>query len=318
MDIFSAFIQGIIQGLTEFLPVSSSGHLAITQHIFGIQEENLFFSVMLHVGTLCAVIAVYFKLIVRLVKAFCSMIKDIFTGKFRWSQMSGDRNLVMMLIIGLIPLFLLFLPIPGTDMRLKDLADLFVKDGYLIIVSICLMVTSALLFFGAYKNRKTYITYKRAGKLHNGQAGRKRYNAADALFVGIVQCAAAVFPGISRSGSTLAAGEFGGINKQSAIDYSFVLGIPAILAAAVLETSEAFGSSASSITSIGYFPIIIGMVTSALVGFFAIKLFKWLLSTDRMYIFILYTAFLGIIMFVISIIELITQINIFTGAALNF
>ena len=122
MSILDAIIQGVVQGLTEFLPVSSSGHLAITQHILGAGtgESNLFFNVMLHVGTLVAVVAFYHKLVWDLIKEFILMIKDIFTGKFKWSKMNYNRNLVVMLIIGLIPLFLLFLPIPGTDMKLKD------------------------------------------------------------------------------------------------------------------------------------------------------------------------------------------------------
>ena len=117
MGIFSAIIQGIIQGLTEFLPVSSSGHLNICQHFFGMQEDNLFFSVMLHIGTLAAVIGVYIKLIIGLLSEFVLMIKDIFTGKFKWKEMNAKRNMVVMIIIGLVPLFLLFIPIPGTDMK---------------------------------------------------------------------------------------------------------------------------------------------------------------------------------------------------------
>lgn len=318
MDIFSAILQGIIQGLTEFLPVSSSGHLAITQHIIGMQGENLFFSVMLHIGTLAAVLAVYFKLIIRLVKAFGLMVKDIFTGKFKWSEMDSDRNLVMMIIIGLVPLFLLFLPVPGTDMKLKDLADKWTSDGYLIIASLALITTSLLLYIGNRANQKTTERYKAKGLHTRGGAGRKRYNVVDAVIVGFTQCIAAIFPGISRSGSTLAAGELRGINKQAALDYSFVLGIPAIVAAAILEGKDALFPPEGTAVNIEYFPVIIGMITAAVVGFFAIKLFKWLLSTDRMYIFILYTAVVGGVMFVISIIELFLGTNVFTGTALVF
>ena len=86
MTIVDAIIQGVVQGLTEFLPVSSSGHLTITQHVLGLDLEggNLFFNVMLHIGTLVAVVAFYHKLIWRLIKAFFSMIGDIFTGRFKW------------------------------------------------------------------------------------------------------------------------------------------------------------------------------------------------------------------------------------------
>ncbi len=317
MDMFSAIIQGIIQGLTEFLPVSSSGHLAICQHFFGMQENNLFFSVMLHIGTLAAVLAVYFKLVVKLLKAFGLMIKDIFTGKFHWSSMDAERNLLVMLIIGLVPLFLLFLPIPGTDMKLKDLADKFSSDGYLIIVGISLLITSTLLFFGNRKNKKTVEFYTSKGRKPE-DAGRRRYNVIDALTVGITQCCAAILPGVSRSGSTLAASQFRRINKQVALDYSFLLGTPAIVAAALLEGKDALFPEDGSRVQIDFLPIIVGMIFAAIVGFLAIKLFKWLLSTDKMSVFIIYTAAAGIIVLVISIIELSSGTNLFTHNPLTF
>ncbi len=311
MDILSAIVQGIIQGLTEFLPVSSSGHLAITQHIFGMTEDNLFFSVMLHIGTLAAVVGVYIKLIISLLKEFGLMMKDIFTGKFKWSKMNPQRNMVMMVIIGLLPLFLLFLPIPGTDMKLKDLGDLFAKSGYFIVVGLSLMTTSLLLFVGDIKNKKTAEEYKKKGIVRKGGAGRRKYNIADAVVVGITQCFAALFPGISRSGSTLAASELRGINKQTALDYSFILGTPAIVAAAILESKDALFPDDGQAVTIDYLPVILGMIVAAVVGFFAIKLFKWLLKTDRMYIFILYTAIIGLIVTIISIAELTTGSNLF-------
>lgn len=318
MDILSAILQGIIQGLTEFLPVSSSGHLNICQHIFGMEEDNLFFSVMLHVGTLAAVIGVYIKLIIGLFSEIGLMIKDIFTGKFKWKEMNAKRNMVVMIIIGLVPLFLLFLPIPGTDMKLKDLADMFSKSGYFIVVGISLLLTSTLLFLGDRKNKKTAQAYKEKGITRKGGAGRKKYNVGDAFVVGVTQCFAALLPGLSRSGSTLAASEFRGINKQSALDYSFLLGTPAIVAAALLEGKDALFPADGKPVSIEFLPVIIGMVVAAVVGFFAIKLFKWLLKTDRMYIFILYTATVGTIVTIISIIELSTGTNIFNGTPLIF
>lgn len=318
MNVFEAILQGAVQGLTEFLPVSSSGHLSITQHILGVQENNLFFNVMLHVGTLAAVCAVYFKLIVRLIRAFVLMLKDIFTGKFKWKEMNSERNLVMMLIIGLIPLFLLFLPIPGTDMKLKDLADKWTADGYLIIVAFSLLATSVLLTLGNRANENMTTQARKKGTLNKNGAGRRRYTIGDAISVGMTQCIAALFPGLSRSGSTLAVSQLRGINKQTALDYSFVLGIPSIFAAAVLEGKDVLFSDDASNMNIEFWPVLCGMITAAVVGFLAIKLFKWLLATDRMYIFILYTACVGGIMLIISIIELFTKVNVFTGTMLNF
>lgn len=317
MNIFEAIVLGAVQGLTEFLPVSSSGHLAIFQHFFGLNDNNLFFNVMLHVGTLTAVCAVYWRLFLRLIKSFFMILKKIFTGKFKWSEMDADENLVMMIIIGLLPLFLLFLPIGG-GMKIKDLADKWNSDGYLIITSISLLVTSFLLVIGINANRKTTILYKSHGKLRADGAGRRKLNPVDAVFIGLFQAVAAIFPGISRSGSTLTAGELRKINKQRALDYSFVLGTPAIIAAALLEGKDALFPDDGSAVSIEFFPTLIGIITSAIVGFLAIRLFKWLLSTNRMYYFVLYTAGAGIICLVISIIELISGVNLFTQQPLTF
>ncbi len=317
MNIFEAIVLGAVQGLTEFLPVSSSGHLAIFQHFFGLNDNNLFFNVMLHVGTLTAVCAVYWRLFLRLIKSFFRILKKIFTRKFKWGEMDADENLVMMLIIGLLPLFLLFLPIGG-GMKIKDLADKWNSDGYLIITSISLLVTSFLLVIGINANRKTTILYKSHGKLRADGAGRRKLNPVDAVFIGLFQAVAAIFPGISRSGSTLTAGELRKINKQRALDYSFVLGTPAIIAAALLEGKDALFPADGSTVSIEFFPTLIGIITSAIVGFLAIRLFKWLLSTNRMYYFVLYTAGAGIICLVISIIELISGVNLFTQQPLTF
>lgn len=317
MNIFEAIVLGAVQGLTEFLPVSSSGHLAIFQHFFGLNDNNLFFNVMLHVGTLTAVCAVYWRLFLRLIKSFFRILKKIFTRKFKWGEMDADENLVIMLIIGLLPLFLLFLPIGG-GMKIKDLADKWSSDGYLIITSISLLVTSFLLVIGINANRKTTILYKSHGKLRADGAGRRKLNPVDAVFIGLFQAVAAIFPGISRSGSTLTAGELRKINKQRALDYSFVLGTPAIIAAALLEGKDALFPADGSAVSIEFFPTLIGIITSAIVGFLAIRLFKWLLSTNRMYYFVLYTAGAGIICLVISIIELISGVNLFTQQPLTF
>ena len=315
MNLFDAIIQGVLQGLTEFLPVSSSGHLAIYQHITGMTENNLFFSVMLHVGTLCAVLAVYIKTVLKLFVSLESIIKKIFTRKFRWSEMTAEENLAMMIIVGLLPLFAMFLPVPGTDMKLKDLGDKFAgNDGYFIIVGLSLTATSLLLFFGGRKRRPIRII---DGKKYRKKY-RTKYNAVDALIVGFTQCFAALLPGLSRSGSTLAAGQLRGIDKQTALDFSFLLGTPAIVAAALLEVKDALFSPDSDLQSINFVYVLVGMAVAAVVGFLAIKLFKWLLRTNKMFIFILYTAIVGMGIIFISIIELASGTNLFTQQALHF
>lgn len=314
MTIIEAIIQGVVQGLTEFLPVSSSGHLTITQHILGIDMEggNLFFNVMLHIGTLVAVIAFYHKLIWRLIKAFFSMIGDIFTGKFKWKELSDDKRMVIMVIIGLVPLFLLFLPVPGTGMKLKDFVESFNTDKYFIVVGICLLLTSLLLFIGNRCSRSA-VPLKHAK--NGGEAGRTSMNVLDAIVIGITQCFATL-PGLSRSGSTLSAGQMRGLNKQTALDYTFILGTPAIVAAALLEGKDALEAGTAQLTD-NILPIIIGMVVSAVVGYLAIALFKWLLKTDKIIIFIIYTAIVGIAVIVISVMEMQSGVNLFSGVPLT-
>ena len=310
MTIIEAVIQGAVQGLTEFLPVSSSGHLTMVQHIMGLDLEggNLFFNVMLHIGTLVAVIAFYHKLIWRLIKAFFAMIGDIFTGKFKWKTMSDDKRMVVMVIIGLLPLGLLFVPVPGTGMKLKDFVESFNTPKYFIVVGICLLLTSLLLLIGSRCSRSA-VPMKHA---KSTTAGRTSLNVLDALAVGVTQCFATL-PGLSRSGSTLAAGQMRGLNKQTALDYTFILGTPAIIAAAALEGKDALEQGTAQLKE-NLIPILIGMAVAAVVGYLAIALFKWLLKTDKMIVFIVYTAVVGIAVIVISIMEMQSGVNLFSGA----
>ena len=310
MSIFDAIIQGIVQGLTEFLPVSSSGHLAITQHIMGVTEGNLFFNVMLHIGTLVAVVAFYYKLILRLIKEFVAIIKDVVTKKFSFKNMNNDRRMIFMLIVALCPLFLLFLPIPFTDMKVKDLADILSGDSkYFIVVGISLLITSLLLAVGNALNNKLTEKEKREGTLGELGAGKKSLTVVDALVVGLTQVCAALLPGLSRSGSTLAAGQMRGVNRQTALDFTFVMAIPSILAAAVLELSDALSSPDG--IGISIWVIVAGMIASAIVGYLSIVLFKWLLKTNKMIVFIAYTAVVGLAVIVVSIIEMNVGHNLF-------
>ena len=306
MSILEAIIQGIVQGATEFLPVSSSGHLAVTQHVLGVSLDSIFFDILLHVGTLIAVCFVYYKVIGRLIVEFFRSINDIFHRRFSFKNMSQDRRLLVMLVVGLIPLFLLFLPIPGTDMKLKDLSDMWATDSNIMVEGIAFLITSLLLFLAigiSGKNR----TPKHGAHFSN-EKNRTELRFSDAIVIGCTQLVAALLPGLSRSGSTMSSGMMKGVNKQAALDYSFVLGIPTILAAAVFSVKDL--TSADMTLSVGV--IVAGVVSSAIVGFLAIKLFKWIVSSDKLIIFAVYTLILGIACLVVSVIEFKSGVNIFT------
>ena len=314
MTIFEAIIQGIIQGATEFLPVSSSGHLSISKHLFGIEMPGILFDVMLHLGTLIAVVFVYRELIWRLIKEFGALCVDIAHRNFKWSEMNQDRRLIFMLIIGLVPLFLLFLPIPGTGMDIKGLSDMLGSDSDIVVEGLALLATSALLFSGIAANKQMKESHRRkdASGRRVPSTGRKKIHTVDAILIGITQCVAAVFPGLSRSGSTLSVGLLRGINQQTALDYSFVLGIPSIAAAALVSVFD-MGDQAGAV---GAAPLIAGIITAAVVGFLAIKLLKWIVTTNKLHIFAFYTLIVGALIVVIGIIEHITGNNLFTGLPL--
>ena len=314
MTVLQAILEGIIQGATEFLPVSSSGHLSLSQHFLGLQVPGLFFDVMLHLGTLIAVIAVYYKLVWRLLRELVFLIRDLFTGKFRASEMNEDRRLLLMLILGLVPLFLLFLPVPGTGMKLKDYADKWATDGDIVIEGCSLIVTAILLTLGIFASHRTAAKHRTGTRPGSRPySGRKQFRAGDALTVGFVQCAAAMFPGLSRSGSTLSAGLMRGISRKAALDYSFVIGIPSILAAALLELKDTAAQPVGDIA-----PILAGIISAAIVGFLAINLLRWMVKTDKLGVFAAYTLVLGVVTVILGIVEHRSGVNIATGAPLPF
>lgn len=312
MTVWQAILEGVIQGATEFLPISSSGHLSLSQHFFGMQAGSLLFDVMLHLGTLAAVVAVYHRLVGRLLCELVRLLRDLFTGRFRWRGMSADRRLLLMLIFGLIPLFLLFLPVPGTGMEVRDFADRWATDGDIVIEGCSLLGTALLLTLGVAAGRRTEARHISPGGRRLG--GRKDFTAGDALTVGFAQCAAAVFPGLSRSGSTLAAGLMRGVSRRAALDYSFVIGIPAILAAVLVEMKTAAAQPAG----VAALPMVAGVVAAAAVGFLAIRLLRWMVVTDRLSVFVAYTFALGAVVVVLGLIEHGTGVNIATGAKLSF
>lgn len=268
MDIINVIIQAVVQGLTEFLPVSSSGHLSVIQHITGYTGDSaLILMIVLHLGTLAAVFAAFWKTIWGMIKEFFLTIGDVFTGKFSWSNMNENRRMMFMVIIAtliLVPAYLV-----------KGFFTAREGDGDIIFEGLAFIFTAVLLFL--------------SDRCHGVKTGEDM-KVKDALTVGLFQCVA-LFPGVSRSGSTTAAGLFCGLKKSTAVSFAFVLGIPAILGGSVLELGDALKSD----VQLDWVALGIGFAVSAVVGFLAIKLVKWLLEKDRFKVFGIYTAVLGVL-----------------------
>lgn len=264
MSIFDAIVQAIIQGLTEFLPVSSSGHLRLYQALTGQSvEEGTFLLVILHLGTLVAVFIAFWDTIWALIKEFFVLVKDVFTGKFKWSTMNADRRMIIMLMISLVLLVPFYL-----------IKDIFESIG-LPILALCFLYTSVILFF--------------ANRVKNNKKTAADMTVKDAVVIGLFQCVA-LFPGVSRSGSTISGALFSGIDKETAVRYSFVLGIPAILGGCLSELMDAMDGA----FEVNVPAAAIGFVVSAIVGIAAIKLVKWLVKSDNFHIFSIYTLLVSL------------------------
>lgn len=299
---FDAIIQGIVQGLTEFLPVSSSGHVSLVQHFTGTNIEGAqSFTLFLHFGTLIAVFIVYWSKIWALVKEFFAMVKDLFTGKFVWKleKMNPNRRMVIMIFIASACILVAFLPIFGGN-SLKDLSGLTSEDESIIVEGVCLLLTATLLLYST----KLAKDRKKNGKEGCGEVGIK-----SAIAMGIGQ-AFATMPGLSRSGTTTTLGMITGTEKNAALEFSFIMGIPAILAANVLEVFE-IESSAWDNLEMGV--VLVGVAISAIVGILAIAGLKWIVSNDKLHYFGIYCLIVGVIVIIIGIAELIRgeQLTVF-------
>ncbi|MBQ0013941.1 MAG: undecaprenyl-diphosphate phosphatase [Clostridia bacterium] len=291
MEYLQAIILGAVQGLTEFLPISSSGHLTIFQHLLNINGEgSLALEVFLHIGTLIAVIAVYYKTFLDMIKEMGRFIRDLFTGKLKGQKPTEDRHMLYMFVITCLPLLVIICPI-GNDMKVKDVAEaLAASNASLLIVGIALLITSVLLFYGTYVSR------------HRDNI-RDRVETKDAIVIGLTQLVSAMLPGLSRSGSTISAGMISGVEKNYMVRYSFVLGTPAVIAATLLEFKGLLDEGTE--LAIGTGPIIVGIIVAAIVGVLSIKLLERLVKTDKFIVFGYYCAIVGAIATVFGIIELV-------------
>ncbi len=276
MTILDGLFMGIIQGLTEFLPVSSSGHLSLYQYIFGTGAEGgLFFSLMLHLGTLASVVVAYYEDLWKMAKEVVMLCKELFSGQFTFKTDNTHRKLLYMLFFACLPLFLI-LPI-------NQLVSNVSSDSDIVVEGVCFLVTAGLLFL--------------ACKAPKGKAGIRSMKPMHAMIIGVFQ-AVASFPGISRSGATISSGLVMGFNREIMVKFSFLLGIPAIIGGVVFEISDAVAENAE----VQFLPLVVGVLASAVVGYGAIRLIGYLVLSNKFVIFAWYTLILGIIVIVMGII----------------
>lgn len=262
MTFISAFILGIIQGLTEFIPVSSTAHLLIGQRLFGLGADSAMFSflVIVQLGTLVSLFIFYWKDLISIVRA---------TLDFRHSTL--ERNLGFYIIIATIPALI-------AGYLLKDAVETLFRQP-MLQASIRLFTAAVLLTLAEWLSRKNRTLASMTW--------------LDALFVGIMQIIS-VFPGASRSGTTISGGMFRGFDRPSAARFAFLISVPVMLAAGGYEMLDVI-----KMPNLGDFLALlaVGFVTAAIVGWFAIKWLIDYLSHRSLYVFAAYCAVVGTIVF---------------------
>ncbi|MBQ8928500.1 MAG: undecaprenyl-diphosphate phosphatase [Oscillospiraceae bacterium] len=272
MSIFDAIIQGIIQGLTEFLPVSSSGHLMLYAHIMGQAQESdqFLFSAFLHLGTLLAVCIAFKSTVFELAREGGAMVKDLFTGRLVKAGLGNpQRRMLYMMILSLAVLIPFYF--------IRDLIE-GVAAKYIIALGCFFLYTSVILFL--------------SDRCKDGNKGPGQITWKDALIVGLFQ-AVALLPGVSRSGSTICSGLFVGFDRDTAVKYSFMLGIPTILAGCLVEIKDAAEAGALPWNELPMY--LVGFVVAAAVGIGAIRLVDLLVKSNKFKYFAIYTALLGLV-----------------------
>lgn len=276
MSYFQAILLGLIQGLTEFLPVSSSGHLALLQHFFGVKaDEVLLFTVMLHVGTLVSVFIMYHKDIWELIKELGLTIMDLCTGKGLRLAERPVRKLGVMMIVATIP---------------TAIIGFAFNDFFESLYSRILFIGIGFLITGT----EMYI----AEKIGSNTREIDKMTFGNAILVGVMQ-GIAIYPGISRSGSTLVGGLAGGLKREFAIRFAFLISIPSILGSALLEGKDALEAGIDT-SVLG--PIAVGMVIAAISGVLAIKAMIKVVSDKKLKYFSYYVWALGAAVIIYSLI----------------
>lgn len=275
MNVIRAIIMGFVQGLTEFLPISSSGHLVLARNILGFKAETgIFFEVMLHVGTLISVLIVFYKDILEMIKEFFGVIGDLAAEHRINIGKSPHRNMLAMVVVATIP----------TGAMGFFFGDIFEKAfSSLRIVSLMLLLTGTFLYL--------------ANRIKVGHKQPEDIKFIDAVFIGIFQ-GLAITPGISRSGSTIFAGLTRGFSRELATKFSFIMSLPAILGASVLELKSYLEVANHPETPIN---VLIGMIAATVSGTLAIKFLVNILNRGKLNYFSYYCWAVGVIGIIASL-----------------
>ena len=281
MSLLQAIIMGIIQGATEFLPVSSSGHLALFKILFHVNTDTgLMFDVMLHLGTLIAIFAVYYKDIIRMVVEAFKIIRDVFINIVRFFRnkfgkeeneylkivTNGYRKFVLLVIVSTIPTGII-------GLVASDFVEM--ASEILLIPGICLIITSILLFI--------------SDRIQGGNKGPKNVSYTNGFIIGICQ-GIATLPGLSRSGTTIAACLISGFDRRFAVKYSFIMSIPAVLGAVILALKDFSTAALSGPEILDY---VIGMAVAAIVGYICFKTMLVIVRNKKFTIFSIYCLIIG-------------------------
>jgi len=270
MTLFESVILGLVQGLAEFLPISSSGHLAVLQHFFGISGDNvLTFTVLLHFGTLISIFVAYWKDIVDLVKELFATIKDVCTGKGLQINKNETRRLGFMIIVATIPTGIIGL-----------LFNDFFESLYtsMLPIGICLLITGTCLFL--------------AEKFGGGTKGVKESTFVNAFFIGLCQ-AIAICPGISRSGATMVGGLSSRFSREHAVRFAFLISIPSVIGATLLEVPDAIAAVSATTGAMSIGVMLAGIIVAAVSGYAAIRMMISAVVNKKLIYFSYYTWIAG-------------------------
>lgn len=277
MTFLSSFLLGLVQGIAEFLPISSSGHLAIAQNLLGMSDAGTvpeFFDVLLHLGTLVAVFVAYWADIKDMVLEFFRGAGDLIHHSTP-SPVPPARRLILLIILGTLPLFVV-LPVKDAVQGLSN---------SMAFIGAALIVTGVLLFV--------------SDRVKKGRKNERTATWLDVLIVGLGQ-AIATMPGISRSGMTITTGCFVGFERKFAVRFSFLLSIPAVLGANILSLADAAKAGINWAEVPVY---LVGVVTAAVVGYLCIRLLRFIAERGKFGAFAYYCWAVGVLTLVLNVIK---------------